>query len=239
MSVIESLDALNTSLCDGNATADDVLRAVEEANAADPRNVEILYRCARAKFDQHNTQPDNHVFREQCLREGLKYAEEALEVDDKHFGGHKWWAIMQGKMGNYLPMKEKIQGSFKIREHADIAATLNPDDATTKALLGEWCYTVANVSMVERTAASAIFASPPRATFAEAAQYFEEAVALQPYVHTLFMLGEVAKADGKKDVAAKWYQQAIDAKAFSASDEAEQETAKSRLAAVTAKGWFR
>ena len=159
-------------------------------------------------------------------------------MDDTHYGGHKWYAIIQGTLGKYLPTKEKILGSFKVKEHADIAVGIHPEDATIQTVLGEWCFAVANVSMVERAAASTLFATPPSATYAEARAYFEAAVAIEPYLHTMFMLGEVAKAEGNKAAAADWYQKAIDAPPLSKQDQVDQEASRAGLAAVSAKGWF-
>ena len=62
-------------------------------------------------------------------------------------------------------MKEKIANSFLIKEHALKALEYKADDASVMHMLGKWCYNVANIGWLERTAASALFASPPTSTY--------------------------------------------------------------------------
>lgn len=55
------------------------------------------------------------------------------------------------------------------------ANELTPNDATTLHLLGRWCFSVANITWIERTAASALFSSPPSSSYEEALGYFLKA----------------------------------------------------------------
>ena len=59
MAAVAELEELHQSLQKGTCTADAVLQAAEAANAREPGNVEVLFLCARAKFDQSRTQPDD------------------------------------------------------------------------------------------------------------------------------------------------------------------------------------
>jgi regulator of microtubule dynamics protein 3 len=68
-------------------------------------------------------------------------------------------------LSEFLSSKEKIGNSYKIKEHALKAKELRPEDGSIDHLLGKWSYSMANISWLERTAASALFATPPTATY--------------------------------------------------------------------------
>eukprot|EP01126_Amoeba_proteus_P063114 TRINITY_DN8661_c0_g2_i4.p1 TRINITY_DN8661_c0_g2~~TRINITY_DN8661_c0_g2_i4.p1 ORF type:complete len:203 (-),score=19.22 TRINITY_DN8661_c0_g2_i4:43-651(-) len=99
---------------------------------------------------------------------GLK----AIEIDSSHYGGHKWCGIALGSLGDFLGTTEMITNSFKIREYFDTADSLTTGDPTIKHALGKWCYKIASIGWAVRTAASAIFATPPTSTYEEALDFF-------------------------------------------------------------------
>lgn len=58
------------------------------------------------------------------------------------------------------------------QEHIDRAISLNPSDPNLFYLRGRWEYEVAALSWLEKKAASALYATPPDATFDEALEDF-------------------------------------------------------------------
>lgn len=57
---------------------------------------------------------------------------------------------------------------------------LNPNDATSIYMLGQYCYNIADMSWVQRKVASTLFAAPPEASFEEALEYFRKAEEAEP-----------------------------------------------------------
>ncbi|GAM26695.1 hypothetical protein SAMD00019534_098700 [Acytostelium subglobosum LB1] len=101
--------------------------------------------------------------------------------------------------------EEKIANAVKIKEHAVRSLELKPNDPTTLHLLGRWCYSVANIGWAERTIASALFGTPPTATFQEALDYFLQADQQDPLlVRNVLYLGDTYAAL-KDNVKAKEY----------------------------------
>lgn len=74
--------------------------------------------------------------------------------------GHKWVGILLGRTGDFIPTKEKIANAFTIKDCFVKALEQNPSDPTLYHCLGQWCYTVASVSWLEKKAASLLFATP-------------------------------------------------------------------------------
>lgn len=49
---------------------------------------------------------------------------------------------MLGALGTYLPTKEKVANSFRIRDALQTAAEMRPADGSVQLALGEWCFKV-------------------------------------------------------------------------------------------------
>lgn len=76
-----------------------------------------------------------------------------------------------------MSLKRKIEEGYLVKQHAETAVQLNPQDSTTLHLLGRWCFTVADVSWIERKFASTIISEPPSATFKDALKHFKRCAA--------------------------------------------------------------
>jgi len=239
--LILRLDALQEAMSCGASTAQDVVTACQKALQERPGSSDVLWRSARAKYDESETRPGDKTFQEAKLRDGLALAERAIAASSNNYGGYKWWAIIAGTLGDYLDQKTRIKQAFQIKEYAERALTLNPGDTTTEMCLGKWCMAVAGVSSMERALASAVLATPPKASFEEAEGHFMAALQSDPEppgVKLLCFLGDCCQRQKKLDAARQWFSQALTATARSKQDEIEQERAKKSLAKIDAKGWF-
>ena len=192
-------------------------------------SVETWWRRSRCSWDLANNISDTSK-KQKLFQQGVEEAETAIRLDPNHYAGHKWWAINQSSLGDYISIKEKISGSFKIREAAQKAADLKPTDATTQHFLGRWCYAVSNVGWLERKAASALFATPPESTFEEALKYFIKADELDPkHTVNIFWLGEAYFQLGKKKEAKAAYSRLLEETYVTNSEKKLQEDAKAKI----------
>jgi len=217
-----------------------------------PTDIEIWWRICRAYFDVFE-QVTNADEKKDALLKGLEHAEAALKANEAHYATHKvfmttplashaltnfhvsffktkWWAILTSSLGEYISTKEKIANAYKIKEHALRALEINPQDSTTLHLLGRWCFSVANISWIERTAASALFGTPPSSTFDEALGYFLKASEICPQFirNSLFVADSYANLK-QYDKAKEWYQKTIAIPVEKESDRKYHEEAKQKL----------
>lgn len=151
---------------------------------ADVTDDELAWRIARAYHDKAEEITADDLVRERLLREGLAVAEAAKERSAgastaSHGYALKWYAILLGRLGDYLPTKEKVANSYKIKEALEASATLLPEDSSVQFGLGQWCYKVAGISFIERNAAKLLFGQPPASSYAEALSYLEASYALK------------------------------------------------------------
>jgi len=201
-----------------------ILSNYTQGQSHDP---EFLWRFAKATFTLRLSHGDEEK-KEMCYRAN-ELASEALQLTDQISNVHKWYAITLGALGDYEPMKVKIQNGFAFKEHIDKAMEMDPTDATNYHLRGRWCYSVYMLSWVERNAAAALFASPPTSTADESLHFFQKAEELNPeeWKENKLYIAKCYIAKGDYYAAVVWLDAAAVIPAHSPDDdEAEAELTK-------------
>ncbi|NXQ41483.1 RMD2 protein, partial [Catharus fuscescens] len=163
--------------------------------------VDFLWRLARAYGDLFEMTTD-------------------AEEKRKYFSGirnlqsNKWehlFAIMCGYMSQFESVQNKIRNGYLFKEHLDKAIELKPQDPLLYYLNGRWCYSVAQLSWIEKKVAAALFGTPPTSTVEEALQNFLKAEEMHPgyskcnYVY----LAKCYKDLGQKNNALKYCDSAL------------------------------
>ena len=72
---------------------------LREAEQLDKENPEILWKIARAYFDFADQQPDNMEAQKENLYPGFEYAKRCVETAPNVAGGHQYYAILIGRIG--------------------------------------------------------------------------------------------------------------------------------------------
>ena len=198
---------------------------------AAPDDAELLWRLARAQKKQADGAAAK-ADKEALSKSALAHATKALELAPESGSVHKWYAISLSGIGAFQSTTDKIKNSFAVKEHFEAAVKLSPRDATSRHLLGLWCFEVAKLSWIEAKAAAALFASPPKATFEEAIGHFEAAEAMEPgfYPKNLLLLAQAYGKLGKSAEAKGWLAKCLAAEAKTPEDEETlKEAAKLKL----------
>ena len=204
----------------------ELLKQAEELEA---NNFEVLWRLARVHFDFSDNSEDETVISDNFYL-GLDYARKALELDDSRAEGHKWYGILIGKVGELEGTKQKILNSYEVKDHTLKAIELDPEDDGNFHVMGRWHYTLADLSWVERKIAGLIYAKPPKASFEEAAEYFQKAITLEPTdIRNHLWLGNTFVALDKKELAKGEYNTALGITAENDSDRKLQKEAQELL----------
>ncbi|NXB15098.1 RMD2 protein, partial [Rhagologus leucostigma] len=162
--------------------------------------VDFLWRLARAYGDLFEMTTD--------AEEKRRY------VTDVHSWINASWdgfAIMCGYMSQFESVQNKIRNGYLFKEHLDKAIELKPQDPFLYYLNGRWCYSVAQLSWIEKKVAAALFGTPPTSTVEEALQNFLKAEEMHPgyskcnYVY----LAKCYKDLGQKNNALKYCDSAL------------------------------
>jgi len=190
---------------------DKVYKFLVDANISHPNDPEILWRLARACHDLalNKSLPLEH--RKKLISESHQYATRAMELAPDNYATHKWFAITLKDTNEFEGTTASLKNAFTIREHFEKSIQLNPKDPTSYYLMGAWCAYFADMSWTTRKLASAIFATPPTATYEEAFRFFQKAEELEPgfYKANLVSGAEMLIKLGKKDQSKEWLQKAI------------------------------
>lgn len=180
----------------------------------DSDNAEVLWRFARAARDVAlNSKEISSDEKKELVYEAFEVSKQALEVDEKNWGSHKWFAILLGDVGDYEGTKVKISNAYVIKDHLERALQLNPNDATTAHCIGLWCLAFAELPWYQQKIASILFATPPTSSFEEAIKMFELAEKTEPNFYSVNLMqlgrcymitGDVKRAMMNLDKAANY-----------------------------------
>ncbi|NXR62287.1 RMD2 protein, partial [Rhadina sibilatrix] len=163
--------------------------------------VDFLWRLARAYGDLFEMTTD--------AEEKRKYFSNIRNLQS-----NKWehlFAIMCGYMSQFESVQNKIRNGYLFKEHLDKAIELKPQDPFLYYLNGRWCYSVTQLSWLEKKVAAALFGTPPTSTVEEALQNFLKAEEMHPgyskcnYVY----LAKCYKDLGQKNNALKYCDSAL------------------------------
>ncbi|XP_026701673.1 regulator of microtubule dynamics protein 2 isoform X2 [Athene cunicularia] len=185
-------------------------RLLLEKNDKYENCVDFLWRLARAYGDLFEMTTDAEEKRN-YVTDGKIKAEKAVQLDARSAESHQWFAIMCGYMSQFESVQNKIRNGYLFKEHLDKAIELKPQDPFLYYLHGRWCYSVAQLSWIEKKVAAALFGTPPTSTVEEALQNFLKAEEMRPgyskcnYVY----LAKCYKDLGQKNNALKYCDSAL------------------------------
>jgi tetratricopeptide (TPR) repeat protein len=151
---------------------------VDLLKTLDQESAEVLYRTARAMFKLSGTE-SNSSKKAEMVREAFKLVSASLAKDDTNYAIHKWYAILLDAKSNLDGIKERVTQLEVVKKHMMRAVELNPEDPTSRYILGEFSYGLADLPWYQRKAVSAIFATPPTGSYDEALENFLKAETLE------------------------------------------------------------
>ncbi|CAG2168674.1 unnamed protein product [Oppiella nova] len=138
-------------------------------------NCDVLWRVARCEFHLSKRQPEKSKEAVALLEEAHRHVIKALELCHECGPAHKWAAILLNAVSTLKGSREKVEQVLNVRIHMEKAIKYSPNDPTAHYLLGEWHYSVNQVSWVERKLAGVIYGSLPEANLEIGLQILERA----------------------------------------------------------------
>ena len=177
--------------------------------ASHPSNTIVMWRHAEAINNFMESFPNDKANTERRLKlinEGVEAMDKCIQTKQEDGQCYSWRAVIGSKWGDMQSLKDKIKNSYKIKEYAERASELIPNDGTAQHVAGAFHYHVANLSWVERKIASTLFHEPPTGSFEDAAKHLEKAhVATPNFIRNALMLGDCYGHMGKTDKQKMWY----------------------------------
>lgn len=174
------------------------------ANKIDPDNVDLLVRIAR----QYRHLMSDTTSKQEKLRLGdisLEYADRAATLAPNNAEAQLSPAISYGKMLPYMSSKDQVGTSPKIKTSVDRALKLDPNNDTAWHILGRWNRVLADINVVKRVLAKAIYGDLPVTTNEEAERCLKKAISINPHrlIHYI-ELGRIYAQMGRKEEARQY-----------------------------------
>lgn len=195
--------------------------------SAEPESYDIKWRMARVIYNLSKSAPSPK--KEELIRESFQFATEALALNDKDYASHKWYSILLDAKSGLDGIKERITQLENVKKHMLKAVELNPNDATSWYILGQFYYGLADLPWYQRKIVSTIFAAPPSGTYEEALDCFEKAEKTKPNFYSMnhLMLGKTCQALKQNDKAKEYLTMAANVVVLNEDDkQAKEEAAK-------------
>src|SRR5262249_50824383 len=133
------------------------------------------------------------------------YAQRAAELAPNSAEAQLSPAISYGKMLPYMGSKDQVAASPRIKTAVDRALRLDPSNDTAWHILGRWNRVLADINVIKRVVAKALYGDLPVTTNEEAERCLQKAIALNPkrLIHYI-ELGRIYAQMGRKEEARKY-----------------------------------
>ncbi|XP_047352730.1 regulator of microtubule dynamics protein 1-like [Vespa velutina] len=207
---------------------EDVYYKLQELTKLHPNNVDIIWRFANACYTYIN-HFSNIEHKKKIISEGLEACEQIINVENADL--HKWYAILIGLHGEYLPLAERIKNGSVFKNHVMTALKLRPKDSDLHHLLGRFRYEISNLTWIERKVATTFFSEPPNASYEEAIESFEQAeeFATEPHLENRLFLSKSYIAISNYEKAIYWLNEICQQTVVTKQDQNVQSEAKKLL----------
>jgi tetratricopeptide (TPR) repeat protein len=159
--------------------ADDALPLYLSAEKLEPKDPDLLLRIARLyRYEMIDASAKSEKLRLGHI--ALDYSNRAAACGPNDSDAQLAPAITLGEMLPYLPTKEQISASPRIKQSVDKSLALNPKNDTAWHILGRWQRVLADVNVMKRYVAGMIYGKLPTGSNQEAERAMKKAIALNP-----------------------------------------------------------
>ncbi len=162
-----------------------------EVQRIQPSNQTALYKCAEL-LGKIGARETNVAIKEKKFINALAFSKMLLKNYPNSDLAHESMAIVLGRLALTKSGKEKVDYVKEIKQHADQAVKLNPNNFKAWHVLGRWHYEVSDLNFIEIAAIRLLYGGMPNASYKLAAKAFEKAAE----INSKFCLNylELAKA---------------------------------------------
>ncbi|XP_063958792.1 regulator of microtubule dynamics protein 1-like [Lytechinus pictus] len=174
---------------------------------------EFLWRLTRAKVlvSEVCRIEGNDEERKRLVFEGREHAKRAIDLNDESSDSHKYYAITQGIITDWVSFSEAASLGNEYKQHIERALELRPEEPYLNHLYGRFLFSIANLGWMQRKAAVMMYGLSQSLSLDDALAWFEKAEELQPSFSNLnpFYSAKCYIAKGQTDVAVEFLRKAI------------------------------
>ena len=173
-----------------------------------PDNGEILWRLARTRTDVAEHQREEGERRDLFLQ-ALEEAERAVELLPESSNAHLTKSVAAGRVALVSGTRRQIELSRLMKEYADKAIELDPENDLAYHLRGRWHYEVASLGFFSRNVVRIVYGGLPDASYRQAESDYRRAISLQERIVHRFELGRTMMEIGNRHVAIAQFERVL------------------------------
>ncbi len=157
--------------------AKDALKLYLAAEKMEPKSLPLALRIAR---QYRHLMTDTKGLESKLIygKFALSYAKRAAALGPEDSEAQLSPAITYGKLSPLVGAKERVEFSPLIKDSADKAIKLNPQNDLAWHVLGRWHQSLAEIGSVKRTMSKLLYGTLPVTTNEESVKCFEKAIAI-------------------------------------------------------------
>jgi tetratricopeptide (TPR) repeat protein len=188
------------------------------ANKERPAEIEPLYKTAELYSRIGNRIKDAKT-KEKYYNSSLLFAKKLLQLYPNNDQSHVALAIAYGRIALTKSGKEKVVNVKEIKDHAEKALKINPQNFKAWHILGKWHFEVSNLNFIESTAVKLFFGGLPNSSFKLAIDAYEKAKKISPaFLLNYLELAKAYKKAGQKDMAMLQLKKVIQSPSYTEDD---------------------
>ena len=186
----DSIDARLAALEEERQTGEfrRIMHELEALAEQYPDHGGILWRLARTRTDVAERTADEEQRKTLC-RKALAEAEQAVALLPNSSNAHLAKAVAAGRLGMISGTRRQVELSRMVREYADRAIALGPENDLAYHVRGRWHYEVAQLGFFARRVVNLVYGGLPDASFEEARADYRTALDLEERLVHHFELG--------------------------------------------------
>lgn len=139
-------------------------------------DAEVLWRLGQTYVDLGEASSGEE--QTELYAQAMQAAEAAVAADPQNAQAHVTLAAAAGRVALTSGTRRKVELSRTVKEHADRAIELEPDNEMAYHVRGRWHYGVSDLNWVERAVVKTVYGGLPEASFELAARDLERAASL-------------------------------------------------------------
>ncbi len=206
-----------------------------EAQKIKPLDITVLCKCSDLSGNIGAYEKNNSL-RDKYFETSLSFAKIACNNYPKSDEANVSMSIAMGRIALTKSGKDKIELVKGIKEYADNAIKINPNNAIAWHVLGKWNYEISNLNFIEKTAVKLIFGALPAASFQKSINAFEKAKKLSiGFMQNYLELAKAYKKTGQSKLAINNLNELIKLTPVSENDRIVLSEAKSILETISFK----
>lgn len=155
------------------------LKNYNAAFAMDDKNCDTAWKISRALANIGDERTDK-AERTDYFNQAEKYARIAIDLCPDSDMAHLQNSIAVGRVALMAGTKEQVQLSQVVKDEAEKAIELNPNNDTAHHVYARWHRKVATLSGVAKAFAKVLYGGLPDASLDKAVEHFQKAIALKP-----------------------------------------------------------